>query len=114
MRIHTPDSEASVAAGMVGLTTTMAFAVLLGYQDTSGFVLRGMGYSVFPMISALFGNCLFRISWILGVFNQLAPTMETLDAYRLLVSAYPISWIIIIIANTIAYLILIRKKKTNE
>ena len=33
LRIYLPDSEASVAAGMVGLVTTMSFAVLMGFQD---------------------------------------------------------------------------------
>lgn len=111
LRIYTPDSEASVMAGMVGLTTTMTFAVLLGIQDASGFILRGIGYSVFPMITGILGNCVFRVFWIVAVFKKLAPTLEILSAYRLLVLAYPIAWVIISVANTIVYAIVIRKNK---
>ena len=108
LKIYTPDSEASVAAGMIGLTTVMAFAFLMGFQDACGMVLRGLNYSVFPMITALFANCVFRIFWILVVFHHFAPTMETLEAYQLLVSAYPISWIMIFVANNIAYMKIIK------
>lgn len=111
LRIYTPDSESSIAADMVGLVTTMSFAVMMGFQDASGFVLRGMNYSVFPMVTAIFGNCVFRIFWIIAIFNKLAPTMEVKEAYRLLVSAYPISWLIIFAANSIVYLKIMRKYK---
>ncbi|MDY3119105.1 MAG: MATE family efflux transporter [Peptoniphilus sp.] len=113
LRIYTPNSEASVMAGKIGLIATMAFAPLMGLQDASGFVLRGMNQSAFPTITALFGNCVFRIFWVIAVFNRFAPNMETLRACRLLVSAYPISWVLIMGANTVAYLLFMKKYTKN-
>lgn len=109
LRIYTPDSEAAVAAGMVGLITLMSPAILMSFQDASGFVLRGMNYYVFPMLTAVFGNCIFRVFWIAVLFNRIASAMETLSAYRLLISAYPISWAIMFAANGIAYFAIMRK-----
>ena len=113
LHIYTPDSAASVTAGMVGLTTIMSFSILMGFQDASGFALRGMNYSVFPMLTAVFGNCIFRVFWIAVLFNRLAPDMETLSAYRFLVSAYPVSWAIIFAANSVAYFVIMRKEKQD-
>lgn len=113
LRIYTPDSEAAVTAGMVGLITIISPAILMGFQDASGFVLRGMNYSVFPMLTAVFGNCILRVFWIAALFNKMAPDMETLSAYRFLVSAYPVSWVIIFAANSIAYFVIIKKAQHN-
>ena len=111
LSVYTPDSAIAIEAGMIHFSATMFFAFLLGFQDASCFVLRGLNYSVFPMITSLFGNCLFRIAWVLLVFNHFAPGMENLEAYRLLVSSYPISWLIIFAANMVAYAVIMKKQK---
>ena len=109
LSIYTPDSAAAVEAGMVGLTTTMSMAVMMGFYDTSGLVLRGLNHSAFPMITALFGNCVFRIFWILGIFNHLPASMEPLKAYRVLLTVYPVTWIIVFGINTVAYAAIMRR-----
>lgn len=112
--IYLPDSEAALRAGMVGITTYMSFIVLMGIQDTLGFALRGMNCSVFPMVSAILGNCVFCIFWILVVFNHFAPTMEVLSAYRLLIIVYPMDWCFIAVMNGVAYIHYMRKYKNSE
>lgn len=107
--IYTPDSQASIDAGMVGLQTVMSFVVIYGIQDAAGFLLRGINHSTFPMVTALLGHCAFRIIWIFAVFNHFAPSMELHAAYRLLVAATPISWGIILIANVMAYFVVLHK-----
>lgn len=111
LNIYTPGSPDSVQAGMVGLKAVMSFVVFYGLQDASGFVLRGMNHSVFPMVTAMVGHCVFRIFWVLVIFNHFAPAMELYSAYRLLISATPISWGIIFVANIIAYGLIMRKYK---
>ena len=59
-------------------------------------ILRGIGDAVRPTIITALGVCLFRIIWILTVF-QWAPTLE------ILCIGYPASWLITDIALIIYY-----------
>ena len=49
--------------------------------------LRGIGYSLLPMIISLLGACAFRIIWIYTIFQKVR-TMECL------LFSYPVSWVI--------------------
>lgn len=75
---------------------------LCGIMDTFVGSIRGMGYSIIPMIFSLLGACLFRIVWIVTVFRSL----HTLPV---LYMSYPISWILTLTAHFICYLIIYRK-----
>ena len=70
--------------------------------------LRGMGYSVLPMIPTFFCVCVFRIVWIYTAFAAY-PTPTTLYY------SYPISWIINLAIDSILFAVLFAKtkKKTN-
>ncbi len=67
--------------------------IILPFYFTSGIMyvvsgcLRGMGYSVGPMIMNLIGVCGLRIIWIFFIFPL--PALNTLEG---LLSVYPISW----------------------
>ena len=65
--------------------------------------MRGIGYSVMPMIVSLTGACLFRVAWIYLVF-PLSPTLLTLYI------SYPISWILTFGVHLGCYLAIARKK----
>lgn len=58
---------------------------LCGIMDTLVGVIRGLGYSVMPMIVSLLGACAFRVVWIFTVFayNHSLPILYV---------SYPISW----------------------
>ena len=64
--------------------------------------IRGLGYSIMPMIVSLIGACAFRVIWIFTIFQ----TTHTL--FSLYIS-YPISWILTASAHFICYLA-VRKK----
>ena len=60
---------------------------LCGFMEIFSGALRGIGYSLLPMILSLLGACAFRIIWIYTVFQKVR-TMECL------LFSYPVSWII--------------------
>lgn len=71
---------------------------LCGIMDTLVGSLRGMGYSIMPMIVSLTGACALRIVWIMTIF-QMNPTLPTLFL------SYPVSWFVTALAHFICYLI---------
>ena len=71
---------------------------LCGIMDTLVGSLRGMGYSIMPMIVSLTGACVLRIVWIMTIF-RMNPTLSTLFL------SYPVSWFVTALAHFICYLI---------
>lgn len=97
-------SKAVVAAGMVRLGFIGLPYVLCGIMDVTVGSLRGMGYSVFPMLVSIVGSCLLRIVWLQTVFK--------IDAYHKIETVYIIyiiTWIITGTAHLITYFVLKRK-----
>lgn len=82
---------------------------LCGIMDVMVGVLRGMGYSIMPMLVSIFGVCGFRILWIFTVFNFNTSYQDYNDLHLLYIS-YPISWIITFTIHFISYLICSKKK----
>lgn len=74
--------------------------------EISGAALRGMGISMLPAVVTLIGSCLLRIIWVYTVF----PVLPT---YEMLLTVYPVSWIITGAIMLIAYF-LIRRKLFSE
>ena len=58
---------------------------LCGIMDVMTGVLRGVGYSLLPMIVSLMGACVFRIFWVMTIFAA----NRTMDC---LMISYPVSW----------------------
>ena len=75
-------------------------------MDTMVGSLRGVGYSILPMLVSLTGVCVFRVIWIFTVFKSLH------TQFSLYVS-YPISWTITIIAHMLCFLV-VRKRIRKE
>ena len=75
---------------------------LCGMMDTMVGQMRGMGYSIIPMIVSLTGACLLRIVWIYTIFAA-NPTLNTLYI------SYPISWAATFAIHMLCYLIVARK-----
>lgn len=80
--------------GIIGMTYG-----LCGMMDTMVGGLRGMGYSVLPMVVSLTGACAFRIIWIFTVFAA-HRTLETLYW------SYPASWAITLAVHLLCYLVI--------
>ena len=75
---------------------------LCGIMDTLASSLRGLGYSVLPMVVSLVGSCLLRLVWIATIF-QLNRT-----PFMLYIS-YPISWVLTAAVH-LACLLVVRHK----
>ncbi len=105
------DSADVVAAGLIRFAYIAPFFFLGGTMD--GFVggLRGIGYSLLPMISSLFGVCVIRLLWIATIFQ--IPAFHTIETVYM---SYPLTWGITTLINGISYFILLRRvvKKAKE
>lgn len=91
-----------IAYGMMRLGVVSITYFLCGMMEVVAGSVRGMGYSVLPMIVSFVGACLFRIIWIFTIFRW----QHTL--FSLYIS-YPISWLLTICAHLCCYMV-IRKK----
>ena len=99
--IHTP---AEMEAAKLRLNMLALLYVICGVMDCVPYAIRGIGYSVTPMIISLIGACGFRIIWIYTVFMD--PRYHNLTG--LLVS-YPITWAITAIVHVIIFIFLYRR-----
>ncbi|MBE5804223.1 MAG: MATE family efflux transporter [Clostridiales bacterium] len=89
--------------GMIRMRIIFPFHFLCGLMDTMVGQLRGIGYSIMPMIVSLTGACLLRVVWIFTIFAA-NPTPETLFL------SYPISWFATFATHLLCYLIFGRRR----
>lgn len=92
------DSPMVIAAGVERLRIICLLYFLCGTMEAMVGVLRGMGYSIMPMIVSLVGICGLRILWVATVF-QIPAFHQVTTVYW----SYPISWFLTIIANICCY-----------
>ena len=97
LRIYSSSKEV-IRAGIVRLSIISTTYVLCGMMDVMVGALRGIGYSVMPMIVSLIGACGFRLLWISTVFQ-----MERFHTIQVVYYSYPISWIITFIVHVICF-----------
>ena len=86
LSIYASDPEV-IAAGMIKLRCVTQYYFLYAAMEVIVGSLRGMGASIFPMAVSLLGICVFRIFWIMTVF-------QSIRKIEILYYSYPISWII--------------------
>lgn len=96
------NNEQVIQYGLERLGVVCATYCLCGMMDTLVGSLRGVGYSILPMLVTLVGVCVLRVIWVFTVFKALH------TQFSLYVS-YPISWFITIVAHAICFAI-VRKK----
>ena len=96
------NSEDVIKCGVEILSITTVPYFLCGIMDLFPGALRGMGYSLVPMILSVIGTVGMRIFWIFVIF----PNHRTL--YDLFIS-YPASWTATIIMQVICFLVVRRK-----
>lgn len=92
-----------IAFGLRRMAIIFPTYFLCGVMDVMVGSIRGMGFSIMPMVVSFTGACLFRIIWILTYF-QLAPSLE-----RLYIS-YPISWTLTSLVHLACFLLVARPK----
>lgn len=92
-------SSMVVAAGMKRLNIISRTYALCGMMDVMVGALRGIGYSILPMIVSLIGACGLRLLWIATIFQ--VPQYHTETVVYL---SYPVSWIITFMAHVACFL----------
>lgn len=102
LSFYITDSPQAIEYGMQRLAIVGTFYFLCGMMDVSTGALRGMGASVVPMVLSLLGACGFRIFWVATAF-RMVPTPQCLFV------SYPISWIITLTAQMIAFFVVYRR-----
>jgi len=100
------DSAEVVAFGLRRMAIIFPTYFLCGIMDVIVGSIRGMGFSIMPMVVSFTGACLFRIVWIFTVF-QMSPSLE-----RLYVS-YPISWALTFTVHLLCFFFVARPKYKN-
>ena len=105
LSIYSSDPEV-ISAGIIRLSYIGKIYFLCGTMDVLCGCLRGMGYSLIPMINSLLGSCAFRLVWLATVF-KIYHTQDTIYI------VYPLSWIITIILHLVLYIYVRKKMQKN-
>ncbi len=102
LKIYTDSSEV-IAYAQLRMTYMALPYFLCGVMDTLVGSVRGLGYSVLPMIVSLTGACLFRVIYIFTIFAS----NRTLSC---LYMSYPISWILTGTVHFICLMLIWKKR----
>lgn len=109
LKLYNNDAEV-LTYGALRMGIICTTYCLCGMMDVMVGALRGMGYSIMPMIVSLTGACLFRIVWIYTIFQRY-------HSLQSLYYSYPISWgltfaVHLLCFAVIYYRLLKKQKKT--
>lgn len=95
-----------IQAGQIRLSVICSFYFLCGMMDTLVGCLRGIGYSIMPMIVSLLGACGLRLLWIGTIFQiSIFHTIQTIYF------SYPISWTITLLTHLVCFIYAFNKVK---
>lgn len=103
LRLYTSEPEV-IKYGVERLGVVSATYFLCGIMDTMVGGLRGMGYSITPMVVSLTAVCILRMIWIATIF-------QSIHTLVILYLSYPVSWIFAAIGHYINYLYAMKKLK---
>ena len=98
------DDPAVIEFGMVRMQIICLTYFFCGIMDVMGGLMRGLGYSIMPMIVSLLGACAFRVIWIYTFFAW-NPTLMCLY------TSYPISWVLTAAAHAVCFFFAMRTMK---
>lgn len=100
------NSAEVVAAGMVRIGIITTTYVLCGCMDVMVGMMRGVGYSIMPMIVSLIGACGLRILWVATVFR--IPEYHRITTVYI---SYPITWAVTFVAHIVCWIVVWHKLK---
>lgn len=98
------DKDVVIYYGMKRMAIIMLTYFSCGTMDVCVGAIRGLGYSVMPMIVSLLGACGMRILWIFTIF-------KSFHSLQSLYISYPISWTLTTIAHLVCLAIVFDKTK---
>ena len=81
------NDPAAIEQGMMRMYVVHSTYFLSGYMEINSGTVRGLGYSMLPMLVSLFGSCGVRVAWALLVFPQFNTPLS-------LFLSLPISWLL--------------------
>lgn len=103
------NSDTVVAAGMARIAIMFPLYILCGLMDVIVGSIRGIGYSITPMIVTLLGACAFRVVWIATIFR--VPRFHTPET---IYWSYPISWALTFLTHLVCLVIMMRRLYRRE
>lgn len=103
LKLYSTDAEV-IQYGLQRMSVICTMYFICGMMDTMVGSMRGMGYSIMPMLVSLTGACLFRVVWIYTIFQK-SHTLMTLYI------SYPISWTLTFSAHLVCFIVAYRKLK---
>lgn len=106
LKLYSTDPEV-ISYGVLRMSYICLPYFLCGMMDVIVGALRGMGYSVMPMLVSLTGACLFRVVWIYTIFQQ----YRTLPCLYI---SYPISWALTFTVHLICFAVVYRRLLKKE
>lgn len=92
-------TPATIDAGKERLFIICSSYFLCGIMDVIGYMIRGIGHSLLPMIVSMIGACGFRIIWLMTVFQ-----VEKFHKTSMIYITYPLSWILTFVVELICFL----------
>lgn len=102
------DSAAVIDVGMERLAIVCSTYALCGMMDVMVGSLRGLGYSIMPMIVSLLGACALRLIWIATIFQ--VPRFHT---PAMIYWSYPFSWVVTLLAHLCCYIWAMRRLRRH-
>lgn len=101
-------TDAVIAAGTERLRIVCSMYFLCGIMDVLVGSLRGLGYSVMPMLVSLMGACVLRLVWLATIFQ--VPAFHTVQT---IYWSYPFSWIVTALVHTLCFLWAMRRLRRH-
>ncbi len=93
---------AVVETGLMRVYVVCGPYFLCGLMDVMTGALRGVGYSMLPMVISILGACALRIVWVATIF-RLYPTLACLMV------SYPVTWALTFLVLIVCFQIIIRR-----
>lgn len=104
--IYAPGEPDVIQQGLVRMSYIGRLYAICGIMDTMVGILRGIGYSIVPMVVSLLGSCVLRLLWVWFVF-PMDPVPGNLYI------SYPITWAITGAVHIIMFLAIRKKAYTK-
>ena len=101
-------NEEVIQSGMIRLGIVSRTYALCGIMDVMVGALRGIGYSVMPMIVSLIGACGLRLVWIATIFQ-----VEKFHTVQIIYLSYPTTWTITIMIHILCFIWAMKKIKKS-
>ncbi len=106
LQLYSPDAEV-IRYGTLRMAYICVPYFFCGIMDVMVGALRGMGYSIMPMLVSLTGACLLRVVWIYTLFRQ----FHTLECLYI---SYPISWGLTFLVHLLCFGVVYRKLLVSQ